>query len=118
MLTPLLLCLLALMGCGLLAFVLSEIGRQPYARVVSLAILGYLTGGTTIWLIAPAEWTLSFPQTLAASVDDKTYGHPVEHYAETLLLIMLVASVFGSAGFSAIAAFGGRLVRRHRLPAH
>lgn len=112
MLTPLLLFLLAFIGCGVFALVLSKVGNQPYSRVVSSAVLGYLLAGVAIWLLTPAEWTLSFPQTLAASVDARTYGHPVEHYAESLLVVMLVACVFGSAVFSAITAFGGRLVQR------
>lgn len=114
MLTPLLLFLLALVGCSALALVLSRVGNQRYSRVVSSAVLGYLLAGAAVWSIAPADWTLSFPQTLAASVHERTHGHPVEHYAESLLLVMLVACVFGSAAFSAIAAFGGHLVRRVR----
>ena len=110
--TPLLLFVLAFIACGAFALLLSRICNQPRSRVVFSAALGYLLAGTAIWSLTPVAWTLSFPQTLAASVDSRTYGHPVEHYAESLLVVMLVACVCGSAVFSAITAFGGRAVRR------
>jgi hypothetical protein len=75
------------------------------------AVVGYLAAGTAVWFVAPPEWTLSFPQTLAASVDSQTYGHPIEHYAESLLVVMLIACVLGAALLIAIATFGRRLVR-------
>jgi hypothetical protein len=112
MFVPLLLFALALMGCGAFALALSQLGRRPYPRVVAFSILGYVAAGALVWLLVPSEWTLSFPETLAASVDAKTYGHPVEHYAESLLLVMLFACVLGSAVFGTITTFGGRLVRR------
>ena len=112
MLTPLLLFFLALIACVAFALVLSGICRQPRSRVVSSATLGFLLAGAAIWSLTPETWMLSFPQTLAASVDSQTYGHPVEHYAESLLVVMLVACVCGSAVFGAITAFGGRVVRR------
>lgn len=111
---PLLLFAFALMGCGAFALALSRIGRRPSSRVVSWAILGYVAAGVGIWLLVPSEWNLSFPQTLAASVDSRKYGHPIEHYAESVLVVMLFACVLGSVVFSAIAAFGGRMVRRTR----
>jgi len=110
--TPLLLFLLAFIACGAFALVLSGVCSQPRSWVVSSAALGYLLAGTAIWWLTPVAWPLSFPQTLAASMDSRTYGHPVEHYAESLLAVMLVACVCGSAVFSAITAFGGRAVRR------
>ena len=112
MLTPLLLFFLALIGCGAFALVLSRISNEPRSLVVSSAALGYFLAGTAIWSLTPETWTLSFPQTLAASVDARTYGHPVEHYAESLLVVMLAACVCAAAVFSAITAFGGRVLRR------
>jgi len=112
MLTPLLLFFLAFIGCGAFALVLSGICNQPRSLVLSSAALGYLLAGTAIWWLTPVTWTLSFPQTLAASMDARTYGHPVEHYAESLLVVMLVACVCASAVFSTFTAFGGRVLRR------
>jgi hypothetical protein len=111
MFIPLILFALALAGCATLALIFSRSRRQPYSSVLLCAVVGYITAGATVWFIAPPEWTLSFPQTLAASVDAGTYGHPIEHFAESLLLVMLIACVSGSALFSAIATFGGRLLR-------
>jgi len=112
MLTPLLLFLLALVLCGVFAHVLSDVANQPRSRVVLSAVLGYLLAGTVIWSLTPVTWTLSFPQTLAAAVDAQAYGHPVEHYAESLLVVMLVACVCGSAVLGALTAFGGRAMHR------
>ena len=111
MFIPLMLFALAFAGCAKLALVFSQRGRQPYSFVLFWAVVGYIAAGVTVWLITPAEWPLSFPQTLAASVDSETYGHPIEHYAESLLVVMLIACVFGSVLLGAIARFGGRLLR-------
>jgi hypothetical protein len=112
---PLMLFALALAGCSAVAIIFGRSARQRRSTVLLWAVVGYIAGGATIWLLTPPEWTLSFPQTLAASVDSQTYGHPIEHYAESLLAVMLVASVFGSIVFSAIGTFGGRLLRPTRL---
>jgi hypothetical protein len=111
MFIPLMVFALALAGCAALAVIFSRSGRQPYSSVLFWAVVGYIAAGATVWLIVPPEWTLSFPQTLAASVDSETYGHPIEHYAESLLVVMLIACVLGAALFGAIATFGGRLLR-------
>ena len=114
MLIPLTVFALTLAGCVALALAFSRAIRRSYAPVVLSAVVGFITAGALVWLIVPAEWTLSFPQTLAASVDSATYGHPIEHYAESLLVVMLVACVVGSLLFSAIAAFSGRLLKLAR----
>lgn len=111
MFIPLMVFALALVGCAALAVIFSRSGRQPYSSVLFWAVVGYIAAGATVWLIVPPEWTLSFPQTLAASVDSETYGHPIEHYAESLLVVMLIACVLGAALSGAIATFGGRLLR-------
>ena len=111
MFIPLMVFALALAGCAALAAIFSRRGRQPYSSVLFWAVVGYIAGGATVWLIVPPKWTLSFPQTLAASVDSETYGHPIEHYAESLLVVMLIACVLGAALFGAVAMFGGRLLR-------
>lgn len=112
MVIPLLLFLMALMACSALALVLGALSRQRRSLVAVSAILGYLLAGATVWWLASPEWTLSFPETLTASVDAGTYGHPVEHYAESLLVVMLAACVLGSVLFGTVAAFGGHVLRR------
>jgi hypothetical protein len=115
MFIPLMVFALALAGCARLARLFCRSGRQPYPSVLFWAVVGYIAAGATVWFIAPPEWTLSFPQTLAASVDSETYGHPIEHYAESLLLVMLIACVLGSVLLSTIATFGGRRLRADSL---
>ena len=112
MLIPLMVFGLALAGCAKLALVFSRSNRKPYTSALLWTVVGYLAAGTAVWFSAPSEWTLSFPHTLAASVDSQTYGHPIEHYAESLLVVMLVACVLGATLLSAIATFGRRLVAR------
>jgi hypothetical protein len=111
MFIPLMLFVLALAGCGKLALIFGRSRKQLYPSVLFWAVVGYIASGATIWFIVPPEWTLSFPQTLAASVDSETYGHPIEHYAESLLVVMLIACVLGSVLFSALATVGGRFLR-------
>ena len=116
MFIPLMVFAVVLAGCATLAVIFfSRSGRQPYSFVLFWAVVGYIAGGATLWLITPPEWTLSFPQTLAASVDSETYGHPIEHYAESLLVVMLIACALGSAVFSAVATWGRRLLRSDSL---
>ena len=112
MFIPLMLFVLAFAGCATFARIASRFGGQSYSIVLFWAAVGYLAAGATVWLVAPPEWKLSFPQTLAASVDSATYGHPIEHYAENLLLVMLMACVLGSTLFSAVATFCAMRVRR------
>jgi len=112
MLIPLTVFALALAGCAALALVFSRTNKQSYSSVLFWAVVGYVAAGTAVWSIVGPEWTLSFPQTLAASVDSQTYGHAIEHYAESLLVVMLIACVLGAALLSAIATFGRRALAR------
>ena len=118
MVIPLMVFLLALAGCAALARVLSRFNKLPYSPVLLWAVVGFVAAGVAVWSIAPPEWTLSFPQTLAASVDSQTYGHPIEHYAESLLAVMLIACVLGATLFIAVATFGRRLLRPDWLGQH
>ena len=120
MFIPLMVFALALAGCLELALIFGRSGRQSRPFMLLWTVVGYIAAGVTIWFIAPPEWTLSFPQTLAASVDSETYGHPIEHYAESLLVVMLIACVSGAVLFSAIYTFGpgvGIISRRPGKPA-
>jgi hypothetical protein len=73
-------------------------GQRVRLRVIGRAVLcGYLLGSTVAWFLVPSVWTLSFPQTLAAAVDADTWGHPVEHYAESVLVMMMAVGLVVSA---------------------
>ena len=113
MFIPLMVFALTLAGCAKVALIFKGGRRRPHS-VLIWAVAGYIAAGATVWWLTPPEWTLSFTETLAASVDSETYGHPIEHYAESLLSVMLIASVLGSALFSAVGTFGGRLRARQR----
>ena len=80
----------------------------------SAILLGYFGGGTEIWWFVPPEWHLSFWETLAASVNARKYGHPVEHYAESILVLMLLACVVGAVISAALAATAIRLLKRRQ----
>lgn len=64
--------------------------------VAGSSIGGFLLAGVLSWFVLARGWTLSFATTLHASVDAATYGHPVEHYAESLLLGVLFFSLVGA----------------------
>ena len=78
----------------------------------SAILLGYIFGGTLVWSLVPSEWPLSFGKTLAASVDTKTYGHPIEHYAESVLVVMRFACLAGALIGVAVTAMTARIWRR------
>lgn len=112
MVRPLMVFVLALAGCIGLSLAISRRRNLPRSNVLLWTVAGFIGAGALVWFAAvPAEWTLSFPQTLAASVDSETWGHPIEHYAESLLVVMLAACTVSAAAFGAMTAFGGRLFR-------
>jgi amino acid transporter len=122
MLIPLLIFLIGL--ATVLALV--PVFRRPFDRRTqkrrfgllfgSAILVGYILGGTLVWSFVPSEWPLSFGETLAASVDEKTYGHPIEHYAESILVVMLFACLAGALISVAIIAMSARIwIRRNRL---
>ena len=110
MLTPLL-----LFAIGLLAMLglvpLAGRGGRNRADIGAAVFLGYLGGGALVWRLTPARWPLSLWDTLAASVNARVYGHPVEHYAECLVVLMLVACAAGALLSGALAAARLRLPR-------
>ena len=59
-------------------------------------LCGYAGGAALIWNLRPSDWKLPLSETFAASVDAVKYGHPVEHYAEAILVWMMFASVAGA----------------------
>ena len=66
---------------------------------LSISLTGaaaFLLGGTISWFALSPGWQLSFLTTVAAAVDSETYGHPVEHAAENLLVAVLFFALIGS----------------------
>src|SRR5690349_3206131 len=107
---PLVILLLGLAAALALA---SLFARRRRRLIGTAVVVGYLAGGSFAWLMLPRAWPLSFPQTLAASVDAATYGHPVEHYSQGVVWMILVA---GLVGASICGAAGNLWGRRFRLP--
>jgi hypothetical protein len=94
MLTPLLLFLIGLILMLCLAPLFSG-GRCGIRLAAAATILGYTGGGALGWSFVPAAWPLSLGQTLTASVNARTYGHPTEHYAQGVVLMMLFSCAVG-----------------------
>ncbi len=94
-----------LLLCGTAVYVLTALAGSPPRRLrVPLAILsGYAAGALFVWSLVPRRWPLSFWTTFAATVDAQKYGHPVEHYAEGIVIGMLFGAALGGvlAGFIA-----------------
>ncbi len=108
---------LALIAGGLPCIVAALANRRLGPILAPAGILcGYIAGALFVWSLIPREWTLPFWTTLAATVDAEKYGHPVEHYAEGIVIGMMFGGVVGSliGGFSAHLA--GRVLRqRHAV---
>ena len=68
----------------------------------------FLLAGVVSWYAMTPGWHLSFATTLAASVDSQSYGHPVEHTAENLLVAVLFFAVVSSMAAGALAGFNLR----------
>lgn len=106
---------LVLLAGGLTFIVAALTNRRLGPVLVPVGILcGYIAGVLFVWSLIPREWTLPFWTTLAATVDAEKYGHPVEHYAEGIVIGMLFGGVVGSVigGFSAHLA--GRVLGQRR----
>jgi hypothetical protein len=79
-------------------------------RVIGAAILlGYIGGGALAWSLTSPAWTLPFGETLTAAVNAKTYGHPTEHYAQGIVVMMLSACAAGALVSGTLAAATARL---------
>ena len=107
---------MALIAGGLIYIVVTLANRRLGPVSVPAGILcGYIAGTLFVWFLIPSEWTLPFWTTLAATVNAEKYGHPVEHYAEGIVIGMMFGAVVGAAigGFSTHIA--GTLVRQRRV---
>ena len=90
-------------------------GRNRSQLVIAGAYaIGFLVAGIAGWQLLTPGWPLSFGTTLKASVDSATYGHPVEHVAENLL----VATEFMAVGCGLACAIAVGIAPRliPRLP--
>jgi len=107
---------LGLIAGGLTYIVVTLANRRLGPVLVPAGILcGYLAGALVVWTLVPGEWTLPFWTTLAATVNAAKYGHPVEHYAEGIVIGIMFGAVVGAAigGFS--THITGRLLRQRRV---
>jgi hypothetical protein len=84
-------CLFLLAPFALFAVVL---GRRDW-RSVALAAVLFLAGGVVGWLRRPPEWRYPLRQTIVMSMDAATYGHPLEHRAEQVLMWFVAGAFFG-----------------------
>jgi hypothetical protein len=81
-----------------------------YATIVT----AFLVGGILSWNLIPFHCDMPFWTTIKASVDAETYGHPVEHKAEGILIWVLFGSVLSAMIAGAAAALAGGLWNRLR----
>jgi multisubunit Na+/H+ antiporter MnhB subunit len=89
--------------------------RCPCSLRVPTGILcGYIAGVLFVWILVPRDWTLSFWTTLAAAVNAAKYGHPVEHYAEGIVVAMMFCAVVGAVVGGSVTHIAGRLLRQRR----
>lgn len=102
---------------GALTFVVAAVANRRLGPVLVPAgiLCGYIAGGLLVWSLIPREWTLPFWTTLAATVDSEKYGHPVEHYAEGIVIGMMFGGVVGSFMGGVSAHLAGRVFRQRRV---
>ena len=100
--------LIGLVAVLSLAFVLSD-RRAIRLGIAAATLVGYIGGGALMWRLVPSNWRLPFWETLAASVDAEKYGHPVEHYAESVTVMILAGCVAAALVCGVTAAAVGRL---------
>ena len=90
--------------------------RYPWSlRAPTGGLCGYVAGVLFVWTIVPRDWTLPFWTTLAASVNAAKYGHPVEHYAEGIVVAMMFCGVVGAAFGGTVTHIARGLLRQRRV---
>lgn len=93
-------------------------GQLPRKLLVALAMLcGFIGGAALVWSLIPSQWTLPFWTTIQAAGDAEKYGHPVEHYAENVVMLMMTGAVVAAAGAGAATAAGWGLRKRRTVSA-
>jgi hypothetical protein len=97
---------------GVMELITAPAERRRKALMLGAFIgVGFFAGGAIGWYsVLPSTWTLSFAESVRASVDTVTYTHAVEHVAERLVLFAMLTGDLG-----AIAGFATALVwqRKH-----
>jgi hypothetical protein len=89
---------LILIVAGLMYVVVAMTDRRPprSLRLAGGILGGYIAGVLFVWALVPRGWTLWFWTTLAAAANAEKYGHPVEHYAEGIVVAMMFCGVVGA----------------------
>jgi len=62
--------------------------------VVMLVV--FFTSAVLLWSLGTADWKLSFPTTLEASVNAEKYGHAIESRAERIVVWLLIYSTMAA----------------------
>ena len=86
--------------------------RRTYLWIVLLLPAAYLAFGTLGWSLRPSAWTMSFWETLAASVNAEKYGHALESQAERVAFYFFTPGTLGCLAAGLGAAIALRLRRR------
>jgi len=82
--------------------------RGRGAMVTGAFVVGAAACGFVVWHLVPSSWTLPFWTTLEATVDSETYGHPVEHAAEQIMMVLMILALAGGVAGAGAAALGTR----------
>jgi hypothetical protein len=87
-------------------------GSRIAIVISSTMAIAFLVGGILSWYLIPFHWDMSFWTTLKASVDSETYGHPVEHKAEGILMWVLFGAVLSAIIAGGVAGIATKLRTR------
>jgi hypothetical protein len=104
--------LLTGMPLVLVALVLVKLWTRRSWRSAAIAlsfVAGSCLGGALAWSLIQSEWSLPFWATLDAAVNSEKYGHPIEHAAENILVLVTFACVACGALGAGMAAAGPKL---------
>jgi hypothetical protein len=115
-----------LLGMPVVSAVFALEYRRSRRRLTSLLVavvmlvVFYVSAGL-IWRLGTTDWHLSFLATLEAAGDAEKYGHPVEHWAELMVVWLMLGSTLAAAIaglFTAVArrswtAFRSKVRSRH-----
>lgn len=103
--------LLAAIPVAFLVLIANYLKMRTHGRaslITGSFMTGALASGLVVWHLIPSEWTLPFWTTLEAAGNAQKYGHPVEHYAECIVVLLLFTAVLGGAIGAGAAAFQSR----------
>jgi hypothetical protein len=106
------------LACAMFAVAIVVVKRKRLAiAVLSAFLLGGILVGALVWnTTRPAG--LSFRQSLRAGLTDeglREYGHPIEHWAESAIILSTYACVLGGGVCAAATLAGARIRTRRKL---